>query len=231
MKMIIIAIDGFSSCGKSTLAKSLAKKLSYVYIDTGAMYRAVTLYMLRNKIDPANLAESDLENILDQIEINFLFNENKGHSDTYLNGENVEEEIRGEEVSNEVSRISKVHTIRERMAHLQRGIGLKKGLVMDGRDIGTTIFPHAELKIFMTADPEIRAQRRFDEIQSKGGSTSMEKVKRNLELRDLDDVSRSESPLKKAEDAILLDNSTITEKQQLRLVLDWVAAAQAKQDI
>ena len=226
--MIIIAIDGYSSCGKSTLAKSLAKELSYVYVDTGAMYRAVTLYMMRNNIDPELLSEDELNEVLDRIEINFLYNKEKEQSDTYLNGENIEEEIRGERVSNEVSRISKVHTIRERMAHLQRGIGLKKGLVMDGRDIGTTIFPHAELKIFMTADPEIRAERRYREIQSKGGTTSLEKVKKNLQLRDMDDLNRKESPLRKAEDAILLDNTNMNEEEQLKFVLDLVSKAKSK---
>lgn len=226
--MIIIAIDGYSSCGKSTLAKSLAKELSYVYIDTGAMYRAVTLYMLRKQIDPETLSEEELDEILDRIEINFLFNEEKAQSETYLNGENVEEEIRGEEVSNEVSRISKVHTIRERMAHLQRGIGLKKGLVMDGRDIGTTIFPHAELKLFMTADPEIRAQRRYKEMKAKNLEVQLEKVRKNLELRDHDDLNRKESPLRKADDAILLDNTNMNENEQLKYVMQLVEKAMKK---
>lgn len=223
--MIIIAIDGYSSCGKSTLAKSLAKELSYVYIDTGAMYRAVTLYMLRHRIDPNELSEDELDEILDQIEINFLFNENKAQSETYLNGENVEEEIRGEEVSNEVSRISKVHIIRERMAHLQRGIGLKKGLVMDGRDIGTTIFPHAELKLFMTADPEIRAQRRYKEMKVKNKEVQLQNVRKNLELRDHDDLNRKESPLRQADDAVLLDNTNMDEKTQLEFVMQLVKKA------
>ena len=225
MKKIIVAIDGYSSCGKSTLAKELAKELSYIYVDTGAMYRAVTLYMLRNKISPELLDEDEINSILDDIEINFLFNETRGQSDTYLNEEDVEEEIRGKAVSNEVSRISKVKTIRNRMAHLQKGIGLKKGVVMDGRDIGTSIFPHAEVKLFMTADPYVRAKRRYTEIKSKGNEVSMDEVINNLQIRDHDDVSRKESPLRKADDAIVLDNTKMNEQEQFELAMSIIEKA------
>ena len=159
---IIIAIDGYSSCGKSTVAKALAKRLNYVFVDTGAMYRAVSLYILRNKIDWQNSSEKEIEKVLDDITITFEFNPDSEQSDTYLNGENVEEEIRGKAVSEVVSEISQIKSIRKRMVSLQQKAGAKKGLVMDGRDIGTQVFPNAELKIFMTADPKIRAQRRFN---------------------------------------------------------------------
>tara|TARA_R110000868_G_scaffold398606_1_gene671874 strand:- start:1117 stop:1806 length:690 start_codon:yes stop_codon:yes gene_type:complete len=218
-KPIIIAIDGYSSCGKSTIAKALAKRLNYVFVDTGAMYRAVSLYILRNKIDWENCSEQEIENILDEITITFEYNSESRQSDTYLNGENVEEEIRGKAVSEVVSEISQLKAIRKRMVGLQQKAGIKKGLVMDGRDIGTQVFPDAELKIFMTADPKIRAQRRFNELVSKGKSLTIEEIESNLTSRDYNDTHRKENPLRKAEDAIELDNSYLNQEEQLNWVL------------
>ena len=216
---IIIAIDGYSSCGKSTIAKALAKKLNYIFIDTGAMYRAVSLYILRNNLDWQNSTEQEIDNILDKITITFEYNPSSQQSDTYLNGENVEEEIRGKEVSEVVSEISQLKAIRKRMVSLQQKAGIKKGLVMDGRDIGTQVFPNAELKIFMTADPQIRAQRRFDELKANGKELTMEEIQSNLTSRDHNDTHRKENPLRKASDAVELDNSYLDQEEQLNWVL------------
>lgn len=221
MSKIVIAIDGFSSCGKSTLAKNLAKKLSYAFIDTGAMYRAVTLYFLRKGItDFKGLSRQRVIDLLKEINIDFRFNESKQFSDTYLNGENVEDEIRSTAVNNAVSALSQVSEVRAQMVALQQQLGAKKGVVLDGRDVGTVVFPDAELKLFMTADPAVRAQRRFDELQSKGVEISLEEVKTNLEQRDYNDTHRKEHPLVKADDAIILDNTNINREEQLQLALD-----------
>ncbi|MFT6167517.1 MAG: cytidylate kinase [Vicingaceae bacterium] len=216
---IIIAIDGYSSCGKSTIAKALAKRLNYVFIDTGAMYRAVSLYILRNEIDWKGSSEQEIEKILDKITITFEYNAESQQSETYLNAENVEEEIRGKAVSEVVSEISQLKAIRKRMVSLQQKAGIKKGLVMDGRDIGTQVFPDAELKIFMTADPKIRAQRRFKELKSKGKPLTIEEIESNLTSRDYNDTHRKENPLRKADDAIELDNSYLDQEEQLNWVL------------
>ena len=216
---IIIAIDGYSSCGKSTIARALAKRLNYVFIDTGAMYRGVSLYILRNNIDWQNSSEKEVEGILDKITITFEYNAETKNSDTILNDENVEEEIRGKEVSEVVSQISQLRAIRTRMVSLQQKAGLKKGLVMDGRDIGTKVFPKAELKLFMIADPKIRAQRRFNELKSKGKESSIEEIEENLRIRDYNDTHRKEHPLKKATDAIELDNSYLDQDEQLSWVI------------
>lgn len=216
---IIIAIDGYSSCGKSTLAKALAKRLGYIYMDTGAMYRSVSLYIIRHNVPIQDLTPREIREILNYIDIQFIWNEEEGISETYLNGENVEQEIRGKEVSEMVSEIAQIKTIRERMIELQRKAGLHKGLVMDGRDIGTKVFPKAELKIFMTADLEIRAKRRYDELLSKGTDVSLEEVKENIKTRDYNDTHRKENPLQKADDAIELDNSYLDQEEQLNLVI------------
>jgi cytidylate kinase len=218
-KPIIIAIDGYSSCGKSTIARALAKRLNYVFVDTGAMYRGVSLYILRNNIDWQNSSEKEVEGILDKITITFEYNAETKNSDTILNDENVEEEIRGKEVSEVVSQISQLRAIRTRMVSLQQKAGLKKGLVMDGRDIGTKVFPKAELKLFMTADPKIRAQRRFNELKSKGKESSIEEIEENLKIRDYNDTHREEHPLKKATDAIELDNTYLDQDEQLSWVI------------
>lgn len=223
MSKITIAIDGFSSCGKSTLAKSLAVKLGYSYIDTGAMYRAVAYFCLRNGL--ISKGEPDIPRIIEalkDISISFKFNTVTKSSETYLNGENVEKEIRGMEVSEVVSKIAAIHEVREKLVSLQRLMGKGKGVVMDGRDIGTNVFPHAELKLFMTADMEVRIQRRLDELSSKGEVVSYTEVSRNIEERDYQDTHRKENPLTKAKDAILLDNSDINKEQQLDYVLKLI---------
>lgn len=218
-KRIIIAIDGHSSCGKSTLAKSLAQTLGYTFIDSGAMYRAVTLYVLRNQLHEEGVPiVSCLLGSLGQIAITFRFDAETGKNTTFLNGENVEEEIRGMEVSQLVSPVSAIPELRKEMVRLQRELGRKKGIVMDGRDIGTVVFPNAELKIFMTASPEIRAERRFAELTAKGLSVSFEEILHNTRERDRLDQSREASPLKQADDALILDNSHLNREQQL----DWV---------
>lgn len=215
MKKIIIAIDGHSSCGKSTMAKALAKKIGYVYIDTGAMYRAVTLYAMRNNIITENnhIDEDLLKQELKNIVINFKLNEEK-IPETYLNGENVEKEIRGIEVSGHVSPIAAIGFVREFLVAQQQQMGTEKGIVMDGRDIGTIVFPDAELKIFVTASAKIRAQRRFDEMKAKGMEADYEKILENVKTRDHIDSHREVGPLKKADDALLLDNSDMTLEQQ-----------------
>ncbi|MBO7570717.1 MAG: (d)CMP kinase [Bacteroidales bacterium] len=220
-KKITIAVDGFSSCGKSTLAKQLAAKLGYVYIDTGAMYRAVTLYALRNNmVVDEELDTKQLISRLGDIDIHFELNAN-GELQTFLNGANVEREIRKIYVSQWVSPVAAIPEVRHVMVAQQQKMGEAKGVVMDGRDIGTTVFPNAELKIFVTADVDVRAQRRYDEMLSKGETADMAEVKQNLLERDRIDQSRTESPLRKADDAVVLDNSHITREEQLQVAYDW----------
>ncbi len=223
MKKIIITIDGYSSCGKSTLAKQLARKLDYVYIDSGAMYRAITLYFLQNRIDwtatPAVVAA------LKDIHLEFVPNSLTGMSDMYLNEENVEHMIREMLVAEKVSEVAAVKEVRDFAVAQQVKMGTRKGIVMDGRDIGTVVFPHAELKIFMTADITIRVERRFKELYAKNKNITIEEVKQNLELRDYIDANREISPLRKAEDAIILDNSHLNLDDQLELVMQWVEDA------
>ena len=222
-KKIIIAIDGHSSCGKSTMAKSLAQELGYIYIDSGAMYRVVTLYALRNGLINNGLPDTKkLIEELKNIKITFKWDELAGKNTTFLNGENVEEEIRRLEVSQNVSPISTIAEVRREMVKQQRENGKNKGIVMDGRDIGTVVFPDAELKIFMTASPEIRAQRRFDELKQKGLEVDFAEILKNVEGRDQIDSNREVSPLKKAEDALVLDNSNLTREQQLEWTLEKV---------
>ena len=220
MKKIIIAVDGYSSTGKSTLAKQLAKKLNYIFVDSGAMYRAITLYFLRERINWNNTAE--VNDALQNISLNFEYNEAKGTSDILLNDENVEAEIRDMVVSEKVSDASAVKEVREFAVAQQQKMGEKKGIVMDGRDIGTTVFPNAELKIFVTAAPEVRVERRFKELYEKNNNINIEDVKKNLEMRDYIDSNREVSPLRKADDAIVLDNSDLTREAQLALALKWV---------
>ena len=217
---IIITIDGWSSCGKSTLARQLAKKLGYVYIDSGAMYRAITLYFLRNHVDWT--AVKEVEEALNSIDIEFHYNEATEKSEIYLNGENVEYVIRDLVIAEKVSDVAAIREVREFAVAQQRKMGKKKGIVMDGRDIGTTVFPRAELKIFMTADNAVRVERRFKELFEKNPNITIEEVKNNLEMRDYIDSNREVSPLRQAKDAIILDNTNITEEQQLKQALKWV---------
>jgi cytidylate kinase len=225
LRKITIAIDGYSSCGKSTLAKALAQRLHYRYIDTGAMYRAVTLFALRKEIigKRNKLDEDALIRALPGIELKFHLNPQTHHSDIFLNGENVEEEIRTMRVSRFVSKVSGVREVREKMLILQRRMGRSKAVILDGRDIGTRIFPKAELKIFMTADNDVRARRRLDDYTSKGQYFTLDEVKKSLLDRDHEDVNRKESPLMKADDAIVLDNSDINKEEQLEYVLKLIA--------
>jgi cytidylate kinase len=212
----IIAIDGYSSCGKSTFARLIARELNYVYIDSGAMYRSVSLYFLQNGLlVNGNPDPSGLRQALDKIHIHFALNSSNGMQETYLNGRNVEEEIRGIEVSAVVSKISQIKEVREKMVGLQRNIGKKGGVVMDGRDIGTVVFPDAGLKIFMTADTEVRARRRYKELVEKGLKVDLDEIMANIRMRDHEDENRLESPLRKATDAIILDNSSMTIEQQM----------------
>lgn len=214
MKKIVIAIDGHSSCGKSTMAKALARKIGYVYIDSGAMYRAATLFALREgMIRDGKVDEDALRRRLDDIHIDFRLNAEE-LPETYLNGENVERQIRTMEVSNAVSPVSAIPFVRKAMVAQQQAMGERKGIVMDGRDIGTTVFPNAELKIFVTASPEVRAQRRVDELRAKGETVSFEEVLANVRTRDHIDQTRAESPLRQADDALLLDNSHLTLAEQ-----------------
>ncbi len=216
---IIIAIDGFSSCGKSTLAKALAAKLEYVFIDTGAMYRAIALYFLRNHISfQDNVA---IANALKNIKLHFEYNPTTLKSDMYLNGEHVELLIREMQVSSKVSEVAAIEAVRDFAVAQQQAMGQQKGIVMDGRDIGTVVFPNAELKIFVTAQPDIRAQRRFLELQSTDPSITMEAVAENLQHRDHIDSTREHSPLKQAEDALVLDNSYIDRAEQFEIALNW----------
>lgn len=211
----IIAIDGFSSCGKSTVAKALAKKLSFVFVDSGAMYRAVTLYFLRNQVDMSN-TDAVLA-ALENIHIDFIPSVEK--TQILLNSEDVSDEIRQMEVSERVSEVSAIKEVRHAMVAQQQVLGSRRNIVMDGRDIGTTVFPDADLKIFMTAQPEVRAERRFAELTAKGEVVTMEEIKANLEHRDHIDSTREESPLRQAEDAIVLDNSNLTQEEQLNFVI------------
>lgn len=215
MKKIVIAIDGHSSSGKSTMAKELAQEIGYVYIDTGAMYRAVTLYALRQGYIQGNsINEKALEADMPRLSITFQSNPGTGKSDTFLNGEDVEKEIRGMEVANKVSLVASLGFVRKAMVAQQQAMGKEKGIVMDGRDIGTVVFPHAELKLFVTASPEVRAQRRVDELLAKGEKVSYEEVLENVKKRDFIDSTREESPLRKADDAIVLDNSNMSRAEQ-----------------
>jgi len=221
LKNIIIAIDGYSSCGKSTLAKDLAKCIQYHYVDTGAMYRAVTLFLLQNHIDiyHPELVEIALQNI----QITFECNKESQSQFTILNGENIENEIRvNPRVAGTVSEVSAISAVRRFLVQQQQAMGKKKGIVMDGRDIGTVVFPDAELKIFVTADPNIRAQRRLEELAEKGQETTFDEVLANLEKRDLMDSTRADSPLIKADDAIELNNSTLSKEDQLEWILKLV---------
>ena len=216
MKKITIAIDGHSSCGKSTMAKDLAKKIGYVYVDTGAMYRAVTLFALRNGLfnDDGSVKTEELELRMEEIMITFQFNPETQKPDTYLNGELVEKEIRSLEVSNHVSPIAAIPFVRTAMVAQQQAMGREGGIVMDGRDIGTTVFPNAELKVFVTASAEVRAQRRYDELVAKGMPEPYEDILKNVQERDYIDSHREVSPLRPADDAILLDNSELTIPEQ-----------------
>ena len=215
MKKITIAIDGFSSCGKSTMAKDLAKRIGYVYVDSGAMYRAVTLYAMEHGcFNGEQLDEEKLRSMMKDIHISFQFNPETGKPDTYLNNIKVERQIRSMEVSERVSIVAALAFVRSEMVAQQQVFGKEKGVVMDGRDIGTTVFPDAELKIFLTASPEIRAQRRYDELKAKGQEASFDEILENVKERDYLDQHRDVSPLVKAEDAILLDNSYMTIDQQ-----------------
>ena len=216
MKKITIAIDGFSSCGKSTMAKDLARRVGYIYVDTGAMYRSVTLYALRNHLfrEDGTIMTDKLEAQMPQINISFKLNEQTGRPDTYLNGECVEQEIRSLEVSNHVSPIAALPFVRTAMVAQQQQMGREKGIVMDGRDIGTVVFPDAELKIFVTASAQVRAQRRYDELQQKGMPADFDAILKNVEERDYIDSHREVSPLRRADDAIELDNSHMTIDEQ-----------------
>lgn len=221
MKKITIAIDGFSSCGKSTMAKDLAKEIGYIYIDSGAMYRAVTLYCLRhNLFDGDTVNTQKLSELIYDIHISFKLDEQSRQPLTYLNGECVEKEIRTLAVSQKVSFVAAVGFVREELVRQQQQMGKEKGIVMDGRDIGTTVFPDAELKIYVTASARIRAQRRFDELQAKGEPGSFEEILANVEERDRIDMNRPVSPLRKADDAIVLDNSEMTIPQQKAWLLE-----------
>ena len=217
---IIITIDGWSSCGKSTLAKHLAKELGYVYIDSGAMYRAITLHFLRNHVDWTNSAA--VQEALQNISLEFIYNEKAKQSEMHLNGENVEYVIRDLVIAEKVSEVASVKEVRETAVAQQKRMGKKKGIVMDGRDIGTVVFPKAELKIFMTADNAVRVERRFKELYEKNPAITIEEVKANLEMRDYIDSHRAISPLRPAKDALLLDNSNLTIRQQLEIALKWV---------
>lgn len=216
---IIITIDGFSSCGKSTLARQLARELNYIFIDSGAMYRAITLYFLRNHIDWNN--KKKVTEALKNIHLEFVYNPHTIKSDIYLNNENVEVLIRDMLVSENVSNVSTIKEVRDFAVAQQRKMGERKGIVMDGRDIGTTVFPNAELKIFMTADTAVRVERRFKELFDKDPNITLEEVKTNLEMRDYIDSNREVSPLRKADDALVLDNSNLSEKEQLKIALKW----------
>lgn len=217
-KKIIIAIDGHSSCGKSSTAKKVAAILSYAFVDTGAMYRSVALNFFRNKVSLED--EKSILAQLDLIDIEFKFNSDRLASDTYLNGENVEQEIRKQYISEYVSQVSSIVSVRKAMVSLQQRMGEKKGIVMDGRDIGTVVFPQAEIKIYMTAQPEIRAQRRQAELEAKGEDVSFETILANLKMRDELDMNREEGPLKKAADAIVLDTSYTSFDEQVNFILD-----------
>lgn len=225
-KKIIIAIDGHSSSGKSTMAKDLAREIGYIYIDTGAMYRAVTLYCLRKGyIQGDKIQEEALKADLDKMDISFRYNAETGRPDAYLNGEKVEKEIRSMEVADKVSLVAALGFVRRAMVAKQQEMGKAKGIVMDGRDIGTVVFPNAELKVFVTASPEVRARRRLEELQAKGEQTTYEEVLANVKKRDYIDSTREESPLRQAPDALVLDNSNMTIPEQKQWLRDKFEAA------
>jgi cytidylate kinase len=225
MKKIIITIDGWSSCGKSTLAKQLAKELNYIYVDSGAMYRAITLYFLRNHIDWTN--QEEVMEALHNISLDFQYNAGSERSEIYLNGENVEYVIRDMVVAEKVSDVAAIKEVREFAVAQQQQMGKGKGIVMDGRDIGTVVFPDAELKIFMTADNSVRVERRFREMYEKNPNITLEEVKSNLEMRDYIDSHREVSPLRKADDAIILDNTNLTPTEQFKKALKLVESCNA----
>lgn len=223
MKQLTIAIDGFSSTGKSTLAKQLAKEYGYVYVDTGAMYRAVTLFAMQNGfVSSTHLAVDSLVGAIDQIELHFQYNPSLGFAEMFLNGVSVEQEIRSMAVSNLVSKIAEISAVRSLLVKQQQAMGLNKGIVMDGRDIGTVVFPDADLKLFMTASAETRAQRRYDELLAKGDSVTFEAILQNVQERDYIDTHREDSPLVIAEDAIEIDNSYLTREEQLAVVIELI---------
>jgi len=230
MKKITIAIDGFSSCGKSTMAKDLAREIGYVYVDTGAMYRSVTLFALRNNMfnQDGSIKSDELQAEMSKIHITFKFNSETGRPDTYLNGELVEKDIRTLEVSSHVSPIATLPFVRKALVEQQQRMGKDKGIVMDGRDIGTTVFPDAELKIYVTASPEVRAQRRYDELKTKGMPADFDEILKNVQERDYIDTHREVSPLRRADDAIELDNSNMTIPQQKEWLLAQYNHAIAK---
>jgi cytidylate kinase len=219
-KKIIITIDGWSSCGKSTLARQLAKELNYFYIDSGAMYRAITLYFIRNHVDWTH--PEAVDQALKVIKLEFVSNHKNGQTEMWLNGENVEYVIRDLVIAEKVSEVAAIKAVRSFAVAQQQEMGKKKGIVMDGRDIGTVVFPDAELKIFMTADEAVRVQRRFKELYQKNPNITLEEVKHNLSMRDYIDSHREVSPLRQAEDAIVLDNSHLTMRQQLEIAQKWV---------
>ena len=219
-KKIIIAIDGWSSCGKSTLAKELAKELGFLYVDSGAMYRAITLYFLRNHVDWTD--KSEVKKALKEISLEFVYNDNSQQSEMHLNGENVEYVIRDLVVAEKVSDVAAIKEVRKFAVEQQQLMGKKKGIIMDGRDIGTVVFPKAELKIFLTADNAVRVERRFKELFDKNPNITIEEVKANLEMRDYIDSNREESPLRKADDAVLLDNTNLTAKETIQKVMQMV---------
>jgi cytidylate kinase len=224
-RKIVIAIDGYSSCGKSTMAKAIAKRIGYRYIDSGAMYRAVTLFIQQHQLSLDELeamTPKQIEEMLNHIHITFKVNPDTGFSEVYLNDVNVEKKIRDLKVSDWVSPVSAIPAIRHKLVALQQSYGKEKEIVMDGRDIGTSVFPNAELKIFMNARKEVRAKRRFDELNNKGFMVTIDEVMKNIEDRDYTDTHRSESPLRKADDAITLDNSDLSEKQQLEFAIDLI---------
>lgn len=225
MKKITIAIDGFSSTGKSTLAKQIAKELGYIYVDTGAMYRAVTYFAMRHNFVSENHLDAEaLIKELPNITLQFHFNEEAGFAEMYLNEENIEIAIRTIEVSRLVSKVAEISEVRAKLVEQQQAMGKNKGIVMDGRDIGTVVFPDAELKLFMTASTETKAQRRFDELVEKGQHVTFEEVLQNVQERDYIDTHREDSPLVKADDAIEIDNSHMTKKEQFELVMEMVEA-------
>ena len=228
-KKIIIAIDGHSSCGKSTFAKAIAARLGYIFIDTGAMYRAVTLYALENGAILSGMVDEErVVKMLGDINIDFRFNPERGASDIYVNGDLVEGKIRTIEVSNCVSAVSSIAEVRSKLVAMQQEMGLRRGIVMDGRDIGTVVFPDAELKIYMTADPMVRAERRYKELTAKGDNVTLEEIYENVVSRDKADMSRAISPLRKADDAIVLDNSHMSVEEQMTWFMERYEEALAK---
>jgi cytidylate kinase len=226
---IIITIDGWSSCGKSTLARQLAKKLGYLYIDSGAMYRAITLYFLRNNIDTRDVRQ--IKEALKNITLEFVVNSYNNQSEIYLNGENVEYIIRDLVIAEKVSEVASLKDVRTFAVNAQQKMGKKKGIIMDGRDIGTTVFPHAEVKIFMVADETVRVERRYKEMFDKNPNISLDEIKANIEMRDYIDSHREVSPLRKAKDAIELDNTNLTEKEQLDFALKLVKKSHKKAEV